>query len=268
MTSPDTCYAVAACNLSQASENKIHDDTVARRLGFTGGLVPGVEVYAYASHLAVRQWGRAWLEHGTMSIRFERPVYDGRIAIVSGCSADDGASLSLTVASDGARSATGVAACPRRDPAAGRHLEGLAVPPPPAAASRPAADEVSLAEGRLLATTGSVLTSGDIAEYAAAVREQHGLYSREGIAHPGQLLRLCNLVLRENVVLPPWIHTGSVVTNLGLARAGETIAARARVARNYDKKGHRLVDLDVLVTADGRPAVRVLHTAIYRLRAG
>ena len=41
-------YIVNAFNLSAASENKIHDDTVARRFGFTGALVPGVEVYAYA----------------------------------------------------------------------------------------------------------------------------------------------------------------------------------------------------------------------------
>ena len=40
-------HTVAAYNLSAASENKIHDDTVAKKFGFEGGLVPGVEVYAY-----------------------------------------------------------------------------------------------------------------------------------------------------------------------------------------------------------------------------
>ena len=52
-------YTVEAYNLSHASENKIHDDSVAQKLGFAGGLVPGVEVYAYACHPVVRRWGRA-----------------------------------------------------------------------------------------------------------------------------------------------------------------------------------------------------------------
>ena len=87
------------------------------------------------------------------------------------------------------------------------------------------------------------------------------------MVHPGQLLRLCNLVLRENVVLPPWIHTGSKVTNFGVARVGDRLSARARVAANYERKGHRLVDLDVAIIANGQTVIaQVLHTAVYRPR--
>ena len=58
-----TAYTVEAYNLSHASENKIHDDAVAQKLGFTGGLVPGVEVYAYACHPAVPAGAaRGWSE--------------------------------------------------------------------------------------------------------------------------------------------------------------------------------------------------------------
>ena len=35
-------HMIEAYNLSTASENKIHDDTVAQKFGFEGGLVPGV----------------------------------------------------------------------------------------------------------------------------------------------------------------------------------------------------------------------------------
>jgi hypothetical protein len=52
-------YRVEAFNASKEAENKIHDDTVARRFGFRGGLVPGVDVYAYMTHLPVLRWGRA-----------------------------------------------------------------------------------------------------------------------------------------------------------------------------------------------------------------
>ena len=58
-------YRVSAYNTAKASENKIHDDSVAQRFGFRGGLVGGVHVYAYMTHLPVQRWGRAWLERGT-----------------------------------------------------------------------------------------------------------------------------------------------------------------------------------------------------------
>ena len=40
-------YRVVAFNTAHDSENKIHDDATARRFGFGGGLVPGVDVYGY-----------------------------------------------------------------------------------------------------------------------------------------------------------------------------------------------------------------------------
>src|SRR5947208_2802960 len=54
MTSPPLGpYRVSAYNTAHDSENKIHDDSVARRFGFGGGLVPGVDVYGYMTHLPV-----------------------------------------------------------------------------------------------------------------------------------------------------------------------------------------------------------------------
>ena len=43
---PLPAYRVKARNTSATSENKIHDDATAQPLGFRGGLVPGVTVYA------------------------------------------------------------------------------------------------------------------------------------------------------------------------------------------------------------------------------
>ena len=50
-------HRVRARNLSRDSENRIHDDEVARRYGFAGGLVTGTTVYAYLSHPLVLVWG-------------------------------------------------------------------------------------------------------------------------------------------------------------------------------------------------------------------
>ena len=67
-------YSVDAYNMSWDSENKIHDDAVAKRFGFSGGLVPGVDVYGYMTHQAIARWGRAWLAQGSGNCRFLKPV--------------------------------------------------------------------------------------------------------------------------------------------------------------------------------------------------
>lgn len=255
-----TRYQVEAQNLSRSSENRIHDDSVARQFGFTGALVPGVEVYAYACHVPVDLWGREWLERGTIECRFAKPVYDGRFARVSADSAGD--SLTIHVESDGILCANATA---RLGQQSTRAPEPHALAPLPE--QRPPADEVSLAPGTLLGTPTRDMSEEDAEWYLSGVREAEPLYRRERIVHPGRILRLCNNALMDNVVLGPWIHVGSKVGNLSLAHVGETLSVRARVAANYEKKGHRFVDLDALVIAnDVRPVAHVLHTAIYRLR--
>src|ERR1051325_2364089 len=103
-------YRVSAYNTAHDSENKIHDDATARRFGFGGGLVPGVDVYGYRSHMPVARWGRAWLERGTAECRFFKPVYDGEIATVT---AGEGAPRpGIIVESRRARLAAGRAGLP------------------------------------------------------------------------------------------------------------------------------------------------------------
>ena len=132
-------YHVRAYNTAKASENKIHDDTTAKRFGFKGGFVGGVNVYAYMTHVPLQHWGRAWLERGTGEAKFGKPVYENAIAEVTAIEDADG--LELAVQSEGILCATGRAATPRQPP------------PPPALsdykpvtprANRLPADETSL----------------------------------------------------------------------------------------------------------------------------
>src|SRR5947209_3295833 len=109
-------YRVSAYNTAHESENKIHDDATARRFGFGGGLVPGIDVYGYMTHLPVMRWGRAWLERGTAECRFLKPVYDGDIATVTASEA--GGALDIVLESRGEICATGRAALPAAMPPA------------------------------------------------------------------------------------------------------------------------------------------------------
>ncbi len=254
-------YRVQAYNTAHASENKIHDDTVSRRFGFSGGLVPGVDLYAYMMHAAVQHFGRAWLEHGTAECRLMKPVYDGEDALIVAEPTDAG--LTLRLESRDIVCATGRAELPPAVaiPSLG---EFPAVVPPE---HRRPANEESLAPGTWLGMRPLSLTQDFVAGYLRDVRETDPIYADQGLAHPGIILRSGNWALSHSVVLGPWMHVGSTVRNLNLAHIGDEITARARVIANYERKGHRFVELDALVVANGRtPLARIAHTAIYEPR--
>ena len=254
-------YCVEAFNASKESENKIHDDAVARRFGFRGGLVPGVDVYAYMTHLPVRRWGRAWLECGTAEYRQSKPVYDGDTAVVTAIEAAAG--LDLRVESHGELCVAGHAGVPSGKVAPPPAFSEAPVPP----AERPPADETTLAVGTRLAINPFRVADEYAEQYLRTVRETEPVYTRENLVHPGTILHIGNWVLRHNVVLGPWMHVGSTVQHFAAAQIGDELSARSVVTANYERKGHRFVELDVLVYAGEKtPTARIGHIAIYRPR--
>ena len=261
MPAAPLAYSVEAYNTAKESENKIHDDAVAKKFGFGGGLVPGVDVYAYMTHLPVARWGRAWLEHGTAECRFAKPVYDGDQVTVTAAENDGG--LDLRLESRGVLCATGSAALPAAMAApALAEFDKIAE-----RSSRPPAGPDSLPVDAWLGIVPVAATPELAAEYLRDVRETLPLYAAEGLVHPVVVLRLCNFALNRNVTLGPWMHVGSKIRNFTAARIGDSLGVRARVTGNYEHKGHLFVDIDALVLADdARPIARVSHISIYRPR--
>jgi hypothetical protein len=239
-------YRIRAHNAATSSENKIHDDDVARRYGFTGGLVPGVTVFGYLSRPVVDSWGLEWLERGTMTARFRRPVYEGDVLTVS--AAGEGEALELAATNeDGVVCAVATATLPS-DPVAAPPVGDYPVAPLP--------------EARVPATPEALRTLDVLGSVEAEARpEEPG-----EAAHPAWLLLHANRVLAANVALGPWIHAASAVTCFGSVLGGEVVCTRARVAGLSERRGNQLVDLDVLVVAPGdRPVLHARHLAIYRL---
>jgi acyl dehydratase len=254
-------YRVKAYNTAKASENKMHDDTVARKFGFSGGLVPGVDVMAYMLHLPVRQWGQAFLARGLIEARFVKPVYDGETAAVTAEAADG--ILTIQVESRGDICATGTASLPGAPPP----VDIGSFPSTAPVASRMPVNPASYQLDRWLGTQPRSWSGDAAAEYLAEVREGDPMYGRENLLHPGILQRIMNKVLVDNAILGPWIHVGSRMQLLSAAAIGDEVAARARVTGNYEKKGHRFVELDALVVANGRTALaHCQHIAIYQPR--
>jgi acyl dehydratase len=261
MTSRIEPYRVSAYNTSKDSENKIHDDVVARRFGFSGGLVPGVDVMAYMMHLPVAKWGRAFLERGLIEARLVKPVYDGEIADVSGEERDG--VLSIEVESRGQLCATGSASLPASAPAfsLSDFIETAVVD------ERRPVDAASYELGKWLGAVPRTWAGEAATEYLADIRERDPIYAREGLGHPGLLPRIMNKVLVDNAILGPWIHVGTRMQLLAAGASGDELTARAKVTGNYEKKGHRFVELDALVIANGKtPLAHCQHTAIYQPR--
>jgi acyl dehydratase len=254
-------YRVQAYNTSKLSENKIHDDAVARRFGFSGGLVPGVDVFAYMVHLPVAKWGRAFLERGLIEARFVKPVYDGEIADVTG--EESGGVLSIEVNSRGQLCATGSASLPASAPSISIGDFSDMAP----VAERSPVNAASYETGKWLGTLPRAWAGDAATEYLTDVRETDAIYARESLGHPGLLQRVMNKVLVDNAILGPWIHVGSRMQLLSAAACGDELTARAKVTGNYEKKGHRFVELDALVVANGRtPLAHCQHIAIYQPR--
>lgn len=255
-------YRVRAHNTATASANKIHDDTVATSLGFRGGLVPGVDVFAYLCHPPVEAWDRPWLERGTIAARFSSPVYDGDEVEITQSLTDDGALDLVLRDSSGVTCATAVATLP---------VEAPPMPDPAAYPSGPVPDDPPTASPESLegATFGSVdatFRAERAGEYLADIREDLAIFGQEELAHPGWLLRYANHVLAKNVRLGPWIHVTSSMQLLGTVTDGDVVETRAIVTGVSERGGHRFVDLDVLQVVGDRPVARTAHTAIYQPR--
>jgi hypothetical protein len=222
--------------VNEHGSNPVHDDDFARRLGFKGGLVPGVAVYGYLAVLPEERWGAAWRAGGTMSARFAKPFYDGEEVTVT--AVEDGEALDLEARNpDGELCATGraTATAAEAPPDAGRYPA-----PDPPAERRPPLD---VAEGEAL---GAFRTALEL--------------------EPAWPARLGNHVLMASVALPPWIHVETRTRHLADVREGEPVEVRALVAGAWERRGHHFLDLDVLVLGEsGRPAAQLRHVAIVTL---
>lgn len=253
-------YRVAAFNTAKASENKMHDDRVAQRFGFSGGLVPGVDVLAYMIHPPVAEWGRAFLERGLIEARFAKPVYDGETVLVTAEPASHG--LTLQVEGGDVR-ATGTASLSAVLP----EFSLADFPEVAPVAIRAPVDASSYEVAKWLGSAPRCWPQDAAAEYLAEIRETDPIYAEEGLMHPGVLQRIMNKVLVDNAILGPWIHVGSRMQLLSAALLDDELVARARVTANYEKKGHRFVELDALIVANGEtPVAHCQHVAIVQPR--
>ena len=267
-----------ARNPSSASENKIHDDAVAREYGFRGGLVPGATTYAYLASYLVRTLGPAWAAHGTASIALVRPVYEGDIVRIGGTVTEargDGEHGALALecwvdGPDGTRCAPATASLAWGEPGP---LDPRPAFADPRLQPRDPRERVQIrvANAPVRAPLPPVLfdtEAGARNRYLDEIDEHDPLYRGRSpwgapLVHPGWYLNMANRVVSGNYLVGPWIHTRSELRHLAPALAGGTYRAYGSFLAAFEKRGHEYATVDVLI-ADGadQPVARITHTAI------
>lgn len=264
-------YRVSAVATSDAWENKIHEDSLAREFGFRGGLVPGVTVYSWMTHPVVAALGGAWLDHGTFSVRFAKPVYFGEEVTVrtsvAAHSRDEVTIQARVVNREDEVCATATMGLPL-----GPLLplpDVAAYPSAPLPAERPLASRALLAGRPVLGTPTLLLDRTALDAFLLKVSERLPMYrGADAPSHPGLYLEQANRALDRNVRVSPWIHVESHGQHLSVPRVGQRLEMRAKVKNLFQGKGHEFVELDLLLLAEGaRPVAAIRHVAIYQLRA-
>ncbi|HKW95730.1 MAG TPA: hypothetical protein VJX92_27835 [Methylomirabilota bacterium] len=263
-------YRVSAVATSDAWENKIHEDGLAREFGFRGGLVPGVTVYSWMTRAVVAALGGAWLDHGTFSVRFAKPIYFGQPATVRASVAAHSKD-EVTIQARALNDEDDVCATATMGVPLGPLLALPDLGAYPAAslpAERPLASRAFLESHPVLGTPRVQLERGVLDAFLLKVGETLPVYrGADAPAHPGVYLEQANRALDRNVRVSPWIHVESEGQHLSMARLGEQLETRARVKSLFQGKGHEFVELDLLLVAEGtRPVASIRHVAIYQLR--
>lgn len=248
-------YRLTARNDIPDSQNPIHRDEAARALGYTGGLVAGVTLYAYLCDAAVRVIGPEWLERGYGEARFRRPVYDGEEVTVRAEPREKG-DWWIGVTCDGALRMEGMAGPYRetvrtddleRDDHAAPIIEetvgkGVLV-------KRPYVYRYERAElEEFLHVAGLEHTA-----LAVALRER-------GLASPQRIADFPLHVLWRGFLPRAGIHTRSVTEWVAPARIGETFYSWGIIDDVYEKRGLRYIDKRIItVDSGGRTIARQLY---------
>ena len=251
-------HQVIARNYSEASENRIHSDDVARRYGFRGALVPGVAVYAYLTHPLVERLGESWLSRSSSSVRFLKPAYEGD-------------HLTVTLTGEGKSLH---AACRNQEDTLLADLQSDTGPLPPVQsqgifqADPKPATRVEMTWDAVVENQPFNIWHWQITEdanrtFAERVSDTLPIYRTA--AHPHWILGIANRALTREYLMPAWIHVGSEIRFHHLLKVGDTVEVRAVPLEKWERKGHQFVKLYLAYLRGNDITTEIFHTAIFRV---
>jgi hypothetical protein len=239
------------------TNNVVHDDAEARKLGFKAGLITGTTTYAYLTRPAVAHLGKAWFEQTQNTIKLKAPTFEGETLtarLVS--SPPDACEVELT--DDAGVRAT--LSCQKLD----QLTSPAEIPAEPLNTDRPKLTAALIPTGKVLGTLRDPLDEAECLAYLEQVEDPHAIYRERKIAHPGQLLHLANEVMMNNFTLGPWFHAKSEIINRRAIKMGTPIEVRSRVVETSDRNGNKLATIDFnWVLPEGTAAMSARHSIVY-----
>lgn len=253
-------YRLVARNDLPNSPNPIHRDDYARSLGYPGGLVAGVTLYAYACDAAVRLMGGGWLEHGYGEIRFRVPVFDSEELTVVAEPVDNG-DWRVSLLSGGLRAEAVVG--PYRESISDDGLECGG-----GGESQVLTKDVSL-KGELLRTPDErSLDREGLDRFIADSGLEDTPLAQElrsrGLIPPNVIAGAPFHLLWRNHPYAVVIHTSSATEWASPARLGETLYTWGVVEDAFEKRGRFFITQRVVtVDSAGNRVARMLHTGTY-----
>lgn len=254
-----TAFQVVARNYSEASENRIHSDEIARRYGFRGALVPGVAVYGHMTRPLVECYGERWLGHSTSSVRFLQPAYDGDTLQIRRTEDETGEHVQCTNA-EGTLLASLDSTLPGRLPDLEDQscFDGAEKSP-----DRVDMTWENVTVGQRFRAWHWQITEDGNQTYARQVSDDLAIY--RFAAHPHWILSTANTALTREFVMPAWIHVGSEIRFREQLKAGDTVKISALPVDKWERKGHQFVKLYLAYSRDTTVTTEIFHTAIFRV---
>ncbi len=252
-------YQVVARNFSEAHENKIHDDEIARKYGFEGALVPGVAVYGHLTYPLVEKFGDAWLGHSIGSVRFLKPAYHGDRLDIAYVADDAGHHVS----------------CVNQHGVLLAELHSTMPDVLPEIEDQSIFDNACKPVERLDMTWDTVhplqpfkpwhwqITDDGNQTSASQILDEQSIFRT--FAHPHWLLSMANRTLTREYIMPAWIHVGSETRYHLPLRVGDTLEVRAVVLEKWQKKGHEFLRIYVAYYRGHKLATEIFHTVIFKV---
>lgn len=263
-------YTIVAKNTAAEHLGSIHDNAPAQKFGYAGGLVPGVTLYGYMSHVLAVAWGPEWIRHGTMHSKSLRPAYEGQHVTVSctGIANTDGvvtANLAVTPTDSVSPCAIGVGtfSSAQAVPPALADFEVLPMPEEP-----PAAGIGDIPVGYRMGTSEVQLTDDDLDKYLIKLSEGFPFYRERGAFPPSYLQQLTTHIERANFVYEtPTIYVESWAQHFRELRVGDVVRCPGHVTAIHERKGNHYMDVEQLVLAGDNVVARVTRSSIYYARS-
>ncbi|MGI9325180.1 MAG: hypothetical protein ACR2PZ_08185 [Pseudomonadales bacterium] len=265
-------YSVVARNFSEAHDNKIHSDEIAKKYGFLGALVPGVAVFGHLVHPLVSQYGERWLSQSLSNVRFAKPAYHGdqltiEHALISEQDRKQSREWRDVAFSDRSQATARDEVISTLDSALPEQL--------------PQAIEVAWNQhgckpaGRPEMNWDNVVPHQPYQSWEWHIDAQSNRTAAEEVAddssiyaefvHPHLILSSANGALTREYMMPAWIHVGSELCLRSALRVGDRVTVRAMPLEKWERKGHQFLRLYLSYHRGGELTTEIVHTAIFRV---